>query len=244
MAAWRLKACPVWVSALRGLSGANGCSDAAVIGRRAVIFGCASVTARQALASLPVPPGDLLTFRLMRGGSDIGRHMLSFEPHGDALTVRVAVEARVSLLSIPIVHYTHHVVETWQDGMLAAIVGETDKNGRTEWVRARRTSDGLVVQGSRTQQYIAPEPAIGTSYWNKRMLDGPMISMEDGVLLHPKVTALQPEAIPLASGRSVTAAHYNLSGAFNVDVWYDDASRWASLAFKAADGSTIHYERL
>lgn len=209
-----------------------------------MILAGAAATARQVVAGLPVPPGDSLTFRLLRGGSDIGRHTLSFEPQGDALTVRIAVEARVSLLSIPIVHYTHHVVETWQDGMLAAIVGETNKNGRIEWVRARRTPDGLVVQGSRTQQYIAPEPAIGTSYWNKRMLDGPMISMEDGVLLHPKVTALQSEVIPLASGRSVAAAHYNLSGSFNVDVWYDEASRWASLAFTAADGSAIHYERL
>ncbi len=219
--------------------------DEAVIGRRGILLAGAAVTATMpAAASLPVPRGDTLAFRLMRHGSDIGRHTLVFESQGDVLTVRVNVEASVTLMSIPIVHYAHRVVETWQGGMLAAVVGETDKNGRSEWINAHRTADGLVVQGSRTKEYVAPEPAIGTSYWNKRMLDGPMISMEDGVLLRPKITRLAEEPIPLASGGTVAAAHYNLSGAFNVDVWYDQAGTWAGLAFTVADGSEVHYERL
>jgi hypothetical protein len=215
-----------------------------VIGRRAILLTGAAVAARPVAAALPVPAGDALAFRLMRHGSEIGRHTLAFEPKGDVLTVRVAVEARVTVLAIPIVHYTHRVVETWRNGGLEAIVGDTDKNGRTEWVRAHRTAEGLVVQGSRTEQYIAPEPACGTSYWNKHMLDGPMISMEDGVLLHPKIKDLGAEAIPLASGGSVTASHYNLTGSFNVDVWYDRTDTWAGLAFGVADGSDVHYERL
>jgi hypothetical protein len=223
---------------------ANG-SDARVIGRRDLLLAVGATTiARQAAAALPVPPSDSLGFRLVRHGDDIGRHTLRFETKGDTLTVRVSVEARVTLLSIPVVRYTHQVVETWEHGMLSAITGRTDKNGRTEWVNAHRTADGLVVQGSRTQEYVAPEAAIGTSYWDKHMLDGPMISMEDGVLLRPKVTQLGSGPIPLASGGTVQASHYNLSGSFNVDIWYDQTNTWASLAFTVADGSDVHYERL
>ncbi len=215
-----------------------------MIGRRAVLLTGAALAARPAAAALPVPPGGSLAFRLMRRGSEIGQHTLSFEANGETTIVRIAVEARVSLLSIPVVHYTHRVVETWQNGMLAAITGDTDKNGRAEWVRAHRTGEGLLVQGSKTAQYIAPEPAYGTSYWNKNMLDGPMISMEDGVLLRPKITPLPAENIPLASGASIAALRYDLSGSFNVDVWYDRTNTWASLAFTAADGSETRYERL
>lgn len=220
-----------------------------MIGRRVLLLTGAVLTARpgdaaQGDAALPVPPGGSLAFRLMRRGSEIGQHTLVFEPKGDTVIVRVAVEARVSLLSIPVVHYTHRVVETWQNGMLAAITGDTDKNGRTEWVRAHRTGDGLLVQGSKTAQYIAPEPAYGTSYWNKHMLDGPMISMEDGVLLRPRIAPLPSEKIALASGASIAAVRYNLSGSFNVDVWYDRTDTWASLAFTAVDGSETRYERL
>jgi hypothetical protein len=204
----------------------------------------AGMTVRQAAASLPVPPSAALAFRLMRHGTEIGRHTLAFDRQGEMLTVRVDVEARVTVLAIPFVHYTHTVIETWQNGLLSGITGQTDKNGRNEWVRAHRTADGLVVDGSRTAQYIAPEPAIGTSYWNKHMLDGPMISMEDGVLLRPKVTQLPSESIPLASGGTIAASHYNLSGSFNVDVWYDQTDTWAGLAFTVADGSDVRYERL
>jgi len=216
-----------------------------VIGRRGILLAGAGLASRRAVAAaLPVPPGSALGFVLIRHGSDIGRHTLAFEQAGDTLTVNVAVDALVTFLSIPIVRYRHRVVETWQGGTLVGLAGQTDKNGQHEWVKAQRTAEGLVVTGSRTARYVAPAAAIGTSYWNKRMLDGPMISLEDGVLLAPKVAARQPEPIRLASGRTITADHYNLSGAFAVDVWYDRADMWASLAFGAADGSSVHYERL
>jgi hypothetical protein len=215
-----------------------------LISRRSLVLASTVIGTRPAGAALPVPAGDQLSFRLVRHEADIGRHVVKFEPRAETLTVRVAVDATVTLLSIPVVHYAHRVVETWQDGRLAAVTGETDKNGRTEWVRAHRTVDGLVVQGSRTREYVAPEPAIGTSYWNRHMLDGPMISMEDGVLLRPKITSLGPASIPLASGATIEASHYNLSGSFDVDVWYDTTATWAGLAFTAADGSVVRYERL
>ena len=197
-----------------------------------------------AAAALPVPPGGALAFRLIRRGSEIGRHTLTFEHDGDILTVHTAVDAVVTLVSIPIVRYRHRVVETWRGDTLTGLAGETDKNGQHEWMNAHRVGEGLVVLGSKTERYIAPEPAGATTYWNRRMLDGPMISLEDGVLLRPKVEVHPAENVPLASGAKIPADHYNLSGAFRVDLWYDQSATWASLALTAADGSTVHYERL
>jgi Family of unknown function (DUF6134) len=215
-----------------------------LIGRRGVLLAGAAMPVRQAAAALPVPPGDTLVFRLIRHGSDIGRHTVTFERQADTLTVRVAVDALVTLLSIPIVRYNHRVVEVWQAGALVSVTGETNKNGTREWVNARSGSDGLEVHGSKTERYIAPQPAGCTSYWNKALLNGPMISLEDGVLLRPKVVEERKETIPLASGGTIPADHYNLSGAFKVDLWYDQTDTWASLGLSAADGSYVHYERL
>jgi hypothetical protein len=215
-----------------------------LIGRRAVLLAGAGLVARPAGAALPVPPADALAFRLIRHGSEIGRHTLTFIPGVDGVTVHVAVDALVTFLSLPIVRYRHRVVETWQGGVLLGLDGETDKNGRHEWMNARRTDEGLVVLGSKTERYIAPERAVGTTYWNRRMLEGPMISLEDGVLLRPEVARRGVETIPLASGARIAAEHYNLSGAFDIDVWYDRTDTWAGLAFTVADGSTVHYERL
>ncbi len=215
-----------------------------MIGRRGLLTACTAIVARPAAAALPVPRGDRLAFRLIRHGDEIGRHTLTFARDGAALTVHVEVAALVTLLSIPVVRYSHRVIETWQGETLAGLTGETDKNGTREWMSAQRTTEGLVVLGSKTSRYVAPEGAIGTSYWNKRMLDGPMISLEDGVLLNPRVAAARAEAIRVASGDTIPAERYSLRGAFNVDVWYDRGDSWAGLQFGVADGSDVRYERL
>ncbi len=186
----------------------------------------------------------MLAYRLVRHGSEIGRHTLTFERQGDALTVRIAVDAQIRLLSIPIARYTHRAVETWQGETLVGLTGQTNKNGQQDWVNAQRTSEGMVVLGSKTARYIAPAQAIGISYWNKRMLNGPMISLENGELLRPKVAERRIEAVPLASGGTIPAERYNISGVFNVDVWYDRTDTWASLALDISDGSEVRYERL
>jgi hypothetical protein len=223
-----------------------------MMGRRGVLkttaklsaAGVTAAAAHRSFAGLPVPSGSGLAFRLVRRGSEIGRHTVTFDQRDDALTVRVSVDALVTLVSIPIVRYTHRVTEIWKDGNLETLTGETDKNGQREWVKARRGPEGLVVTGSKTKQYVAPEHTGATSYWNKQTLDLPMISLEDGVLLRPKVTPLPVETVPLASGTAIPADHYNLSGAFNIDLWYDRSNTWASMAFSVADGSTVRYERL
>jgi hypothetical protein len=76
------------------------------------------------------------------------------------------------------------------------------------------------------------------------MLDGPMISLEDGVLLSPKVADLRMESVRLASGQMISADHYSLTGAFAVDLWYDEQRTWAGMAMTVVDGSEVHYERL
>jgi hypothetical protein len=48
----------------------------------------------------------------------------------------------------------------------------------------------------------------------------------------------------VASGDAIPADHFNLSGAFKVDLWYDRSENWAGLGYTAADGSSVHYERL
>lgn len=215
-----------------------------MISRRAALLGLASLPVCQARAAPIAPPESGLAFRLVRHGTEIGRHTVTFEPLDDMLTVRIAVDALVTFWSIPIVRYAHRVVETWQGGTLVGLTGETDKNGDHEWMKARRIDGGLEVVGSKAERYLAPDSAIGTTYWNRRMVDGPMISLEDGVLLRPNVALTPADTVRLACGTVITADHYSLSGAVDADVWYDETNAWAGLAVPVPDGSTVYYERL
>jgi Family of unknown function (DUF6134) len=215
-----------------------------MISRRTLLLAGATLVACRAEAGSPIPRSDSLGFRIMRHGSQIGTHSIVFERDGDLLKVRTSIDVLVTFLSIPLARYENRSTETWQGTTLVELAGETKKNGERGCMNAHRTGEGLVVVGSQTKSYIAPESATPASYWNMRMLNGPMISLEDGVLSSPKVADLKTDSIRLASGLKIPATHYNLSGHVDADIWYDDAETWAAMMLTVVDGSEVHYERL
>ena len=220
-----------------------------MLGRRRMIAGGGTLAAASILglpaaaAPLPVPRSGELAFRLIRHGSDIGTHTIRFDQQGGTLTVRIDVEAVVKFGPIPIVRYTHHAMEVWQNQVLTQIDGTTDKNGTKLTMSARRTDAGLSVVGTAASRYIAPEDALPTTYWNARLLNSPMIGTQDGMLVRPAVRNLGPDSVQVASGGQIPATRYGLRGDLDVDLFYDQTRTWAGMEFSVADGSTIRYAR-
>jgi len=225
-----------------------------MIARRPLILGGAGLSAlsiglgrlaRPAMAAaLPVPASGALTFRLIRHEDNIGTHSVRFEQQGDTLTIRIDVEVLVKFGPIPLVRYTHHNLEVWENGRLDRIQAATDKNGTKLFVAAHRTEAGLSVVGSAAQTYIAPEDALPTTYWNMHMLSVPMIGTQDGMLVHPRVRDLGTDSVQLAGGSRIPASRYSLRGDLDLDLWYDETRTWAGMEFSVADGSVVHFERL
>ena len=214
------------------------------ITRRMLLAGAATVIGGTAHAGLPVPADDRLAFRLMRHGVPIGTHTMTFHRDGDALTVDIAVDVLVKFGPIPFVRYTHRNQESWRRDRLVGFVSQTYRNGTKMHALAHRIDTGVAVDGSGTSPYIAPDNALATTHWNARMLRGPMIGTQDGMLVHPAVSLQPDEKIRLASGEEIPAKHYKLSGDLNFELWYDHDDRWASMRFTVDDGSVISYERL
>lgn len=198
-------------------------------------------------SALPlVPAGDSLTFRIMRRGARIGTHSVVFARlPADALDVHIAVNVLVKLGPIPLVRYAHHGLESWRTGRLAGLQAHTNRNGTDLQMRAWRAEPGLLVEGTGTTPYVAPPDALPTTYWNPRMLNGPMIGTQKGTLVIAKVTEIGAQRIPLANGGTVATRHYTIRGrGMNVDVYYDFDQVWAGMSFTVEDGSLITYERL
>jgi hypothetical protein len=214
-----------------------------MIRRREVLIGSAAFAATPMLrAALPVP-GDRLGFDIVRKGSKLGTHELTFERSGDSLVVGVAVDLVFKIGFITLYRYSHHATERWAGDQVVALQTRTSDNGETFEVSGRRDASGLVVQGTKAPRYVAPVNALPATHWNRRELDGPWINTQDGRLMHPKVAAMGADTISTATGGSVRANHFVLSGDVQLDMWYDSRPSWAGLSFKAKDGSLIRYER-
>ena len=216
-----------------------------MITRRLLLAGAAEMTGgRAAHAALPVPPGNKLDFRLMRHGAPIGTHVMTFHGDGDGLIVDIAVDVLVKFGPIPLVRYTHRNQETWQHDRLVGFESHTDRNGTIMHAKARWAGSGLAVEGSGTKPYIAPANALATTHWNSHMLHGPMIGVQDGMLVHPIVSPQAEERVRLATGNDIRARHYTLSGDLDLELWYDPYDTWTGMRFTVDDGSVISYERL
>lgn len=220
------------------------------IGRRDLVIGgmiggaaLAVVPMRVFAAALPVPPGNRLAFDVTRKGARLGTHVLGFEPAGDALTVRIAVDLVYKLGFITLFHYTHRAVEHWEGGQVVSVQTTTDDNGDRNQVTAHREAAGLVVQGTKAPRYVAPADALPATHWNKAQLDGPWINTQDGRLMHPRITPAGAAAIPTASGATLRASRFTVSGDVQMETFYDNRPTWAGLAFTGKDGSEIRYRR-
>lgn len=214
-----------------------------ILNRRQIIAGGATLAAMPTalLGALPVPAGNRLGFDILRKGSKLGTHMLTFDRAGDRLTVQVAVDLIYKIGPLTLYHYTHHATEKWEGEQVISIETNTNDNGDRYQVSGHREGGGLVVQGTKSGRYTAPANALPATHWNRRELDGPWINTQDGRIMRPHIAALGSASIPDASGRSIPARRYQLTGDVQMDMFYDERG-WAGLSF-VKSGAPIRYER-
>ncbi len=215
------------------------------LGRRGLLAaaGCAALV-RPAVA-LPVPTSGSISFRVLRNDSPIGKHVLTFSPSGNTLTVRVIVDIAVGFCPLTFFRYTHRAEERWEDGTVVSLDAETNDDGTVGRTMIRRVPEGYSVEGRTVPRYIAPANALPATHWNRRMLDGPMINTQTAELMRPVVTRLGPVRLAERAGAAGTEAdHFTLRGDADLDTWYDARPDWVALRFVAKDGSPIRYERV
>jgi hypothetical protein len=217
----------------------------AALGRRLVLGGAVALAAVRAAparaeeAMTGVPASGRLAFNVFRNDSQIGTQHVTFHTAGEALTVQVAADFRVGLGPLTLFRYSLRTTEHWQGGQLVAATSKADNDGKAESMTAKRQGDALAVQGSKSGQYVAPPGSILATHWNRAELKGPMINPENGELMKFAIVDKGSDQI-VAAGRTITAAHYALTGFATIDLWYDSQSVW-SLKAVATDNSNIDY---
>ena len=226
------------------IRGVDGCVDERMEmpSRRTLIATGASLLAIPSLGALP--NSELpLRFRIMRKGSRIGTHALTFSRSGDALSVSIAVEIAVSFGPIRLFHYSLSAIERWVRDGFVSLDAKCDDDGEQAWCRVRRDSGELAVEGS-LGSYVAPSNALAATHWNKNELSGAMINPENGRLLRPAVTDLGKGQVALASGAKVEAQHFGWRGESNLDLWYSLDGAWVALHAVTHSGEELVYEKL
>ncbi len=191
---------------------------------------------------LPVPPGNEIAFRIFRNGSPVGEHSLRFTRKGQDLTVALNIAAVVMFAGIPVYRYTASATEHWTGDVFQSFDSKVDDGGNRREVHALRIPAGIQVQGTHVPRYIAPSDTLPLTYWNKALLNGPILNIETA---HTDIVTVTPEAwdkLPTANDGTIVAQRYKLTGKLHFNVWYDDKDQWAGLELHVRGTET--YEKI
>ena len=199
-----------------------------MIDRRLLLAG--GLAALPGFAPAATPSNRRLAFHVLRNGTRIGEHLMSFAGDPASPTVTTDVRMAVKLGPVPVFRYRHHAVERWTAGKFASLDTTTDSNGKAERVSARRTDTGVIIETAKGH-ITGPAGARPFTHWNPEVFTGPLFNPQEGKLL--KVTT-----------RRVSATQWSVRGEAEIDDWYDEAGVWAALSGKLKDGSTMEYRRV
>ena len=188
-----------------------------------------------------LPTRDRLAFSVIREGSPIGSHSLSFRREGEDLRVQVDILLEVKFAFLTVFRYQHRNDEVWRDGRLVSLDSRTDDDGNSYWVKARATDAGLAVEGSKGS-FLAPADTIPTSYWNPATVEQTqLLDTQRGGLMTVKTVESGKDVIETDLG-SLSARRYDVSGDLNLQLWYSGDGEWVKIAFSAR-GSQVEYVR-
>ena len=170
-------------------------------------------------------------FRILRGGSDIGRHVLEASLSEGRFEMSIDVDIRVTLLGITAYRYTLANREVWSGGQIVSIDSQTNDDGDKAHARIRRAGDGLEVDGS---GYSGPAPgdAVTTSYYARPFIDRrPWLSTQSG----------RPLDISVAPAPQERLDAWKVKGDLETRLIYDERAEWVGCVFDA-NGTEARYE--
>lgn len=196
--------------------------------------------AGSALAADTAPRGPL-SFTVLRDGEAVGTHVVRFQTTpDDSLNVSVDTNVVVKMAMIPVYRFEHRGREVWKDGHLVALSSETNDDGTRHNLKVSGDTAGLAVNGDGVASHM-PVETLPASLWNSgTVVRSNLMNTLDGHAMAVRIADLGTEQVS-ASGRTIAAHHYAMTGDLSRELWYDGSGTLVQVRFKAKDGSDIQY---
>ena len=139
--------------------------------------------------------------------------------------------------------YAHHASERWHAGRIESLETRTVTNGNAQHLSARRSGDGVVVDGSKLGHAVLPRTAAPMTHWNADAMRAPLFNPQDGRMMRVSLAHSRGSFSP-PNAKSPAASKVVISGDTDITDWYDASGAWLALRGKAKDGSFVDYVRI
>lgn len=168
-----------------------------------------------------------LRFRVLRHGSPVGEHRVTFRPDGDRLTVETRVEIAVKVLFITAFRFRHESEEVWQADRLVAVKSTTDNNGTLREVSGHAVADGFRIVGEDGPFLAAAHLLTSDALWDRRIVrEHRLIDVERGGEIGLVTAQLGDEQVDTPQGPLRASRYQMITPYYAGSVSYDADGRW------------------
>lgn len=182
-----------------------------------------------------------LRFRVLRKGSTIGEHSVTFRAAGDRLVVNTHIEITVKALFLTVYRFKHDAEEIWQAGRLVAVESTTDDDGTQVQVSGRAVEGGFRIHGQDGPFLASAHLLTSNSLWNSRILDADrLIDVQHGGEIGLVVKPLGEVLVEAPQGQVRASRHRIITPHYAGIVFYDNDRRWVKTLIEAR-GQLIEY---
>lgn len=144
--------------------------------------------------------------------------------------------ASVSVFGFEVFHFTQHLNETWKNGELQTLSGNTNDDGEVYEVSLTRDPEsygGEINGGTVT----VPIDAFPTSLWHYRITEQTLLfDLKDLRLLQVEVA--ESEETLTIDGQPVEASRFDFTGDWEGTVWFDQDRQFLKAAYEV-DGRGV-----
>lgn len=175
-------------------------------------------------------------FKVLLNGREVGSHSFVVSEEGGRRSVASSMSLDFRVLLVKHVSYQHKANEVWLDGCLTEVSSQTERSGKSSWVRATLDDTELSVT-TKAGIEVFPGCVRSFAYWDPEWLRGEnLLNVETGKNL----------AVNISRSQSTTdnITHITIATpTADIHLQYDTAGDWLSLQTKLPIAGELSYQR-
>ncbi|MBX7147181.1 MAG: hypothetical protein K1X44_07730 [Alphaproteobacteria bacterium] len=184
-----------------------------------------------------------LFYKVKRNNEEVGYYKMAFSQEQQKQIVSIEAEVIVKWLGVAFYRFEHQAREEWKDGKLILLDATTNDNGKDREVKATQIENKIqLIYNEKDPQYL-DETLIPSSLWNINLVNqDSILDTVRGKIRKIKVINHGAENLLIGSHK-IETNHYELTGEFNRNIWYDHNKNIVKVLAYFKDGSLIEIER-
>ncbi len=168
---------------------------------------------------------------VMRQGSRIGTHRVSFSQRGEELVAESDLSIVPRVMGVVVYRFEHRMTEVTRRGRFVSAQSRHNRNGRIVEAVAEARPDHVLMRHTGGELRM-PANAAPLSWWEPARFG----AMQLFGMTEPKLLELRVAREAQAGGVRVTT-----TGDVQATLDYDRAGRWVGYSVVGDDGSTVTY---